>query len=213
MLFRSGRRKVDSLLALAVLVLVAERPMHPYEMAQVLRERGKHHSIKIKWGSLYTVVRSLERHGFIEATGTFRQGRRPERTVYALTDAGRAEMRDWLRELLAVPEKEFPTFEGALSLAGALPPEEVQHLLTERLRRLEAELAEVRSELAALTPELPRVFLIEAEYAAAMRQAEAEWIRGLLSELADGSLSGLDVWRQFHRQAPAPREGGEPASS
>lgn len=206
------RRKVDSLLALAVLVLVAERPMHPYEMAQVLRERGKHHSIKIKWGSLYTVVRSLERHGFIEATGTFRQGRRPERTVYALTDAGREEMRDWLRELLAVPEKEFPSFEGALSLAGALPPEEVEQLLTERLRRLETELAEVRSELAALTPELPRVFLLEAEYAAAMRQAEAEWIRSLLSELADGSLDGLDVWRRFHRRPPSPWEGGGPAT-
>jgi DNA-binding PadR family transcriptional regulator len=178
----------------------------------VLRERGKHHSIKIKWGSLYTVVRSLERHGFIEATGTFRQGRRPERTVYALTDAGREEMRDWLRELLAVPEKEFPSFEGALSLAGALPPEEVEQLLTERLRRLETELAEVRSELAALTPELPRVFLLEAEYAAAMRQAEAEWIRSLLSELADGSLDGLDVWRRFHRQPPSPWEGGGPAT-
>ena len=101
------RRKVDNPLALAVLVLTAERPMHPYEMAQVLRERGKHTSINIKRGSLYTVVRSLQRHGLIEATGTFRQGRRPERTVYALTDAGRAETRDWLRELIAVPEKEF----------------------------------------------------------------------------------------------------------
>ncbi len=206
------RRKVDNLLALAVLVLAAERPMHPYEMAQVLRERGKHHSINIKWGSLYTVVRSLERHGFIEATGTFRQGRRPERTVYALTDAGRAEMRDWLRELIAVPRKEFPSFEAALSLAGALPPEEVEQLLTDRLRRLEAELADVRKELAEVSRDVPRIFLVEAEYAAAMRQAEIAWIRSLLAELADGSLPGLEMWREFHRRRTS-AEGGEQSAT
>lgn len=205
------RRKVDNLLALAVLVLVAERPMHPYEMAQVLRDRGKDQSIKIKWGSLYTVVRSLEQHGFIKATGTFREGRRPERTVYALTDAGRAEIRDWMRELVAIPEKEFPRFEGALSLIGALPPDEVADLLAERLRRLEAELAETRAHLAKVGRELPRVFLIEAEYATAMRQAEAEWVRSLLADLTDGSLDGLELWREFHRERPDDREGGEAA--
>src|SRR5919198_2129085 len=83
------RRKVGNLLALAVLALVAERPMHPYEMASTLRERGKDVSIKINWGSLYTAVQNLEKHGFIDATETTRQGRRPERTVYRITDAGR----------------------------------------------------------------------------------------------------------------------------
>ena len=102
------RRKVANLLALAVLSLLRPGyPMHPYQIANVLRRTGKEHDMPIKVGSLYTVVRNLERHGFIEAIGSHRAGRRPERTEYAITDTGRAELADWLRELVAVPESEI----------------------------------------------------------------------------------------------------------
>src|ERR1700743_248120 len=116
------RRKVGNLLALAVLSALVQRPMHPYEMASVLRERGKDQDMPIKWGSLYTVVANLEKHGLVAATGSVRQGGRPERTVYAITDAGRAELTDWVRELLADPEPEQPRFAAALSVMGTIPP-------------------------------------------------------------------------------------------
>ena len=108
------RRKVGNLLALAVLTSLVERPMHPYEMASEMRERGKDQSIKINWGSLYTVVQNLEKHGLIAAAGTSRQGRHPERTIYEITPEGRDELTDWLEELLAVPEREYTRFEAAL---------------------------------------------------------------------------------------------------
>ena len=132
------RRKVGNLLALAVLTSLAERPMHPYEMAAEMRERGKDQSIKINWGSLYTVVQNLEKHGLIAAAGTSRQGRHPERTIYEITPEGRDELNDWLEELLAVPEREYTRFEAALSLMGILAPERVVHLLHQRARILEA---------------------------------------------------------------------------
>src|SRR5215468_754563 len=102
------RRKVGNLLALALLSLLTQAPMYPYEMAQTLRARGKDQSIKINWGSLYTVVQNLEKHGFIEAASTEREGRQPERTTYRISEAGRAELADWLTELLGVPD-EVPT--------------------------------------------------------------------------------------------------------
>ena len=103
------RRRVGSLLALAVLAVVQERPVHPYEMASVLRARGKDQDMPIKWGSLYTVVGNLEKHGLIEVAGSERSGARPERTVYRITDAGRDELADWVRELLGTPEREQPS--------------------------------------------------------------------------------------------------------
>src|SRR5581483_6078208 len=109
------RRKVGNLLALTLLAQLLERPMYPYEMASVLRERGKDQAIKINWGSLYTVVQNLDKHGFIEAVNVAREGRQPERTTYRITDAGLAEMKDWLRELLATPEREYTRFEAGLS--------------------------------------------------------------------------------------------------
>ena len=190
------RRKVGNLLGLQLLAALVERPMHPYEAATVLRERGKDHDTKINWGSLYTVVQNLERHGFIEAVDTTRDGRRPERTVYRLTPAGRTELEDWLREIIGVPEAEFPRLRTGLSVVGVLGPDEVISLLGERLRALDEEVAATTAAMAAL--DLHRVFLIEAEYYLAVRRAEAEWVRGFLAELRDGTFPGMAAWQHFH---------------
>src|SRR6266702_1825851 len=117
-----SKRKVSNPLALAVLAQLEERPMHPYEMASTMRERGQEHSIKLNFRSLYTVVESLQRADYITAQETVREGRRPERTVYEITGAGRVELYDWLCELLGEPAKEYPRFMAGLSLMGALPP-------------------------------------------------------------------------------------------
>src|SRR5258705_11246867 len=114
------RRKVGNLLGLHVLATLYERPMHPYEIAAEMRGRGKEQDVKIQWGSLYTVVQNLEKHGFVTATHTAREGRRPERTVYEITDAGRAETVDWVREIAGVPEREYPRLRSGLSVLGIL---------------------------------------------------------------------------------------------
>ena len=205
------RRKVSNLLALAILALLGERPMHPYGMASVLRERGKATSLKINWGSLYTVVDNLEKHGLIQAAHTTRQGRRPERTVYRITAAGAEEMRDWLRELIRVPEKEFPRFATALSELPGLPPDEARELLEQRMATLDAENAELRADLKRVGETVPRLFLIEAEYELALRETEARWTRSLLDDLRDGSLPGLSGWRSFHETGRLPGEFTDPA--
>lgn len=192
-------------LGLAILTMLVERPMHPYEIGKLLRSRGKDVSIKIRYGSLYTVVQSLEKQRYVEADGTDRDGRRPERTVYRITPAGRAELTARLSQMLGEPAKDYPAFEAALSLAGVLPPDTVIALLTRRLGLLEAELAAGRASLAALLTEhrLPRLFLLENEFALALRAAETDFVRGLLHDLTAGTMDGMDFWRAFHEGAPA----------
>jgi DNA-binding PadR family transcriptional regulator len=200
------RRKVSNLLALSLLTLLTERPMYPYEMAAKLRERGKDNAIKINWGSFYTVVQNLEKHGFIEAVEVAREGRQPERTTYQITDAGRAELMDWLRELLAVPEREHTSFEAALSESAVLPPDELIDLLRQRLAALEQANGQLQAELETVRAQIPRLFLIESEYYQALRRAEEEWVRGLLKEFTDGTFPGLDAWRRFHATGEIPEE-------
>ncbi|MFD0686438.1 PadR family transcriptional regulator [Actinomadura fibrosa] len=202
------RRKVGNLLGLAVLSTVSARPMHPYEMASLMRARGKERDFDIKWGSLYTVVRNLEKHGFLAVEGNAREGARPERTVYRITDAGLAELADWVRELIGEPEREHPRFEAGLSVMGAIGPDEAAALLRHRLGVLEREIAEDRAALAEAS-EVPRIFLLEAEYDLAIRQAEAGWVRGLVAEIEDGSLPGLDIWHRFHETGRVPPEVAE----
>ncbi|WP_051571279.1 PadR family transcriptional regulator [Cryptosporangium arvum] len=192
-----ARRRVSNPLALAALTLLQERPMHPYEMSATLRERRKDESIKLNYGSLYSVIESLQRHGLIEAQETTREGRRPERTVYAITEAGHREAEDWLSELVSRPVKEFTQFEAALSLLGALPVGDVIRLLRVRLASLTLEARSAAAVQDAVAG-LPRVFMLENEYEVALRDAEIRFVTGLLRDIEDGTLSGLDGWQRIH---------------
>jgi DNA-binding PadR family transcriptional regulator len=202
----ASRRKVRNLLGLSLLSLLSQRPMYPYEMATTLRERGKDIAIKINWGSFYTVVQNLEKYGFIEAVEVAREGRQPERTTYQITEAGRAELMAWLRELLSVPEREHTSFEAGLAEAGVIAPDELISLLQQRLAALEEENGRLEAELAETVAQLPRLFLIEGEYYLAQRRAEEQWVRGLLAEFTGGTFPGLDAWRLFHQTGQLPDE-------
>ncbi|TDD18775.1 PadR family transcriptional regulator [Nonomuraea diastatica] len=200
------RRRVGNLMALAVLTAVVQRPMHPYEMASVLRARGKDQDMPIKWGSLYTVVRNLEKHGLLEVVESGRQGARPERTIYRVTDAGRQEADDWTRELLSAPEREPSAFEAGLSVMGGLGPDEVAALLRQRLDELRRQIGDDRRGLDQQRGELPRLFLLESEYALAMREAQARWVSSLLADLGGGVFPGLEEWRAYHRTGRMPSD-------
>lgn len=194
-----ARGRLNNPLALAVLTLLSERPMHPYEMSSTLRERQKDASIKLNFGSLYSIVESLQKHGLIEAQETVREGRRPERTIYAITDAGTVRMVDWLSELIARPTKEFTQFEAALSLMPILPPDDVVRLLEQRLAALQLEhQAGAAIRAAATSASFPRLFLIESEFVDALLEAEIAFVRDLLREIRSGSLGGLAGWRRTH---------------
>jgi DNA-binding PadR family transcriptional regulator len=196
------KRKVGNLLALAVLAVMQDEAMHRYQIAARLREYGKDRDIDIKWGSLYTVVQNLAKAGFLEVGGSERAGARPERVIYRITAAGRRELVDWTRELIAEPEPERGRFVAGLSILAVLPPEDVAELLGRRLAVLDEQIAQVRAEFAELAGTLPRLFLIESEYGLTVLEAEAEWTRALRAELVEGTFPDLAEWRAWHRNGP-----------
>jgi DNA-binding PadR family transcriptional regulator len=177
-------------LALAVLSLLIERPMHPYEMKVMMQARGHDRVIKIKGGSVYDTVERLSRLGFIEPVETSREGRRPERTIYSLTQSGRDELQAWLRELISRPVSEYPQFGAALAfMMGAGDKDEVVAMLHWRSLALEAEIAASETILqGTLKQDIPRIFVIEEEYGQAMRRAELDFVRQLIADLKEGGL-------------------------
>jgi DNA-binding PadR family transcriptional regulator len=205
-------------LALAVLALLFERPMHPYEMGVILRHRHKEDSIKLRYGSLYMVIDLLLRRGFITARETVRDGRRPERTVYEITPAGRDELHAWMTDLIADPVKEYLRFEAALSLLPVLPPEEVLALLRRRLTRIETKVAELKSQLEMVVGQkLPPLFVIENEYRLALMTAEQHFIADVITRIETG-WGPRRLWSDLHRNRKATLEklyrqfGGAPMS-
>jgi len=164
--------------------------MHPYEMKVKMTHRGHDDVIRIKGGSIYDTVERLEEGGFISAQAPSREGRRPERTVYAITELGREEIRRWMREMLAEPVNEYPQFAAALAFFAVLDKEEVVRLLRARSARLEGLIAATEKHLEHGLKDVgvPRMFLVEVEYGLVMNRAELDWVRSLIKDIGDGKL-------------------------
>jgi DNA-binding PadR family transcriptional regulator len=183
---------------LAVLSLLRERPMHPYEILRLLKERHKDDVLVLKRGSLYNAIRRLQEARLIEVVDTTREGRRPERTIYRLTPVGERGLREWLRTMIAVPRQERSDFMGAVSFLVHLTPEDAVAELRRRAGRLEAEVTALDASIAAAGPLFGRINVIEYEYLRAMRAAELAWVREILEELRSGRLTwDFETIRQY----------------
>ena len=223
------KHRLSNPLALAVLALLFERPMHPYKMAATLKHRHKHESIKLRYGSLYTVIELLIGRGLIGAKETSRDGKRPERTVYTLTVAGCDELRDWMRDLLREPMKEFPQFEAALCLLPVVPPDEAVKLLRDRALHLSGKVAQLEAEMShmvgqdlsaiagpeeQLPPQLagqkfPPIFVVENEYRLALIKAELHFVHDLVRRITEEGWGPIGVWREVQATMERERRAAE----
>ncbi|MCE3555007.1 PadR family transcriptional regulator [Pseudonocardia sp. RS11V-5] len=176
-------------LALAVLALAAERPMHPYRMQQLIRERGKDQVINIGQRSqLYKTIDRLVRDGLLVERATEREQARPERTVYAATETGVRTAVEWTVEMLAAPRRDFPEFTAALAYLPLITPEVALGALEIRLASRRAELEQLRADLAE-AGHLPRLVLIEGEYAVALLETDVRWVADVVDDLRSGALT------------------------
>ncbi|MGH8220092.1 MAG: PadR family transcriptional regulator [Steroidobacteraceae bacterium] len=205
---RSPRR---SSIALAVLVMLYEAPMHPYRMQRLIKERGKDEVINVtQRASLYQTIQRLEREGLISAQRTIRDDRWPERTVYKITKRGRAAALDWMREILSTPAREYPDFPAAMSFLALLPPEDALHQLELRSKALGVELDRIDQGLEQAA-RVPRLFLLEIEYVRAVQAAELTWVNSIVKDLRAARLTWSEAWlRQVTAElSPASDPGSE----
>lgn len=183
-------------LALAVLAMLTEAPMHPYRMQQLIKARGKDEVVNVRQrNSLYQTIDRLLRGDLIAVRETERDGAFPERTIYEITDAGRDTARLWLREELAQPAREFPAFPAALSLLPLLPPDDARRQLETRVAALTRELARMDALYAgAEAMQVPRLFLLEGELMRATLKTELDWTTSVLGDLKAGNLTWSEPW-------------------
>ncbi|WP_067667853.1 PadR family transcriptional regulator [Nocardia miyunensis] len=181
-------------LALAVLALLEERPMHPYEMYQLLIQRREDYLVKVRPGSLYHTITRLAEQDLVHAEGIDRAGNRPERTIYRINPAGRRALRIRITDIIRQPVREYPIFPLAVSEAHNLPAEQVIELITERIGRLNNDIAELDALMKWLPANrVPRRYWMVIEYIRGQTHAEITWLHRITTELRDGTLE----WEQF----------------
>lgn len=169
-------------LSIAVLGLLRERPMHPYEMHQLLTERRRDLVVKVRTGSLYHTIDRLERDGLLTPAATEREGNRPERTTYRLTTDGDRAIESWVRDQLATVAAEFPAFPFALAEAHNLSAAEVAAALTQRADALSSRIEQVEGALNGL-PDTPEVYRLGTDRLLATLRSERDWTRELVAAI------------------------------
>ncbi len=180
----------SSPLALAVLSLLHAAPLHPYAMQRLIKLWGKDTVINVgQRANLYKTIKRLDQAGLIAVRQTERDQQYPERTVYEVTDAGRAAVQDWLTDMVAHPRNEFPQFPAALSFLMMKAPADVTELLAARAAALRAQLTSLESNLTGYSEVLPRIVLMDDDYQRVMLGAELSWLEGVLAELRSGDLT------------------------
>lgn len=187
-------------LGVMVLALLQEGDMHPYEMARLLRGRHDDRLLPVTNGTLYHTVGRLQKCGLLVEVGIDRDGNRPERTTYAVTDAGIEAIRVWLQREL--PRIDRPAdFRIALAEAHNLERAEVLALLRERRSALVDDHALHRDYLVrARDKGVPEQVLVEIERQEALLDAELRWLDSLLARLeADGIPWGPDAFTSSDR--------------
>jgi len=176
-------------LGIAALASLAERPMHPYEMYQTLIQRAEDRIVKVRPGSLYHTIDRLAEHGLVRATGTEREGNRPERTTYEITEAGQLSLTERVSEMLAAPVNGYPEFPLAIGEAHNLPKASVLDLLRRRLVRLRAEVGFLTTGLIDVKKKsVERKYWLDVTYQKAMLEAEITWIEAFVAELEAGDI-------------------------
>ncbi|HYM67167.1 MAG TPA: PadR family transcriptional regulator, partial [Patescibacteria group bacterium] len=176
-------------LALSILELLDEQPMHPYQLASTMR--GRHHDefIRLNFGSLYHTVDALEKSGWIVPVEREKEGRRPERTVYQLTDSGRELLVGVVGDLLARPKREFPHFAAGLMFMHHLRKQDAAEHLRVRAAALKAHIEKLSGIMGELQSSgVSRLSLVELAHKIAMLEAERRWVGQLEHEITSGKL-------------------------
>ena len=171
-------------IGLMVLALLAEGDMHPYEMIRLMRSRKDDRLVTITNGTIYHTVARLERAGLVSQEGVDREGNRPERTTYAVTDDGARAVREWVRRELVRVDRPAE-FRIALAEAHNLERNEALELLKKRHDALVVQRDMLDAgHRGAIAKEVPEQYLLEVEREGALLRTDLDWLDRIITRIA-----------------------------
>ena len=169
---------------LVILGLLRDRPLYGYELKHII-EQHMGDWTNIAFGSIYFALSKLAEEGYIEQVAVEQEGRRPSRSVYQITDAGRAEFLRLLRDVWTEVERHYYAIDVGLAFMEALPIAEVKDYFGGRIAKLEdilRHLDEHEAQILAME-EIPPKAAAVLEHSRAHFEAELVWTQSLLAQI------------------------------
>jgi DNA-binding PadR family transcriptional regulator len=174
---------------LVILGILQQRPLHGYEIKQIITQHMDDWT-SIAFGSIYFALNKLSDERLIEKVAVEKSGNRPSRSVYQITDAGKAEFTTLLRQLWAEPERHYYSFDIALFFISALPADCVRRYLAERIAHLEGSLEFLgrHKKEHRHIKEVPKIAFAIMDHSIAHLKAEVKWLRDIARKIEAGEL-------------------------
>ncbi|MEV1174855.1 PadR family transcriptional regulator [Nonomuraea sp. NPDC049784] len=162
-----------------LLGLLAKRPRHGYDLKHA-HDRLLLGARPLAYGPVYKTLSRLQRDGFAEVVETA-QDSGPERTTYAITENGRAELSRWLQQVEMAAPTAAGTFVSRVVVAATLGAPADDFLMRQRA----AHLARMRELTAEKEAAGTLAEVLAADYALQHLATDLDWLETALARLAD----------------------------
>lgn len=162
---------------LVLLGVLCGKPMHGYEIKHIIEDHMGDWT-DIKFGSIYFALSKLAEERSVEIAEEGREGNRPSRTVYRITDNGKQEYLKLLRELWTSDDQTLYSFDIGLFFIKSLPKEEVARYLEMRIKKADESLVYLRQHREQMTqnPYIPAQARAIVSHSLKHMEAERDWL-------------------------------------
>ncbi|MEK4062088.1 MULTISPECIES: PadR family transcriptional regulator [Paenibacillus] len=176
---------------MVILGLLLEKDRHPYEITLVMKERMYDRMIKLQMGSLYYAVDKLAQEGHIEAVETISSNDRPDKTIYRISDKGKALFEQLVIQQIKKTDEVFHPLYMALALSRHIDQGKVEKLLQERIREVEHQVNYAYQVYEEHISSVPRsaLHLMYGRYEHSL--TELKWLKRLYDDVAARKLSDI----------------------
>jgi DNA-binding PadR family transcriptional regulator len=171
---------------LVVLTLLAERPMHGYELNAELERRDVRDWAGISRPQVYYSINKLADLGLLQAVESSTPATGPDRRIYRPTSLGQRALADTLERPDWATQRPPPPFLTWLAMAWQARPGVLEQMLRTRREFVTAELARERQTLAAIRvePGGPHTApLLMVEFAIRQFELELDWLEKVAGQM------------------------------
>lgn len=177
-----NRKTTDA--ELAILSLLAERPMHGYQIEQIIEERGMREWTELGFSSIYYLLGKLKNEGLLESRLVEAEGKGPTRQVFRLTSTGKVAWRLSAVDAIANPSRVFSNFQLGLSNIRALDRSEVLIALDHHKTSLASRKIHIQKKLDSYGAGVPFEARILFDLSFRQISCELDWVEDLFGQLS-----------------------------
>ena len=168
---------------LAVMSLLAEKPMHGYQIEQIIEERGMRDWTNIGFSSIYYILEKLRKIDWLESVLEYGEGKGPARQIYSLTTTGRVAWKKAAINALSNPCRSNSNFQLGLSNLLHLEKSQIIPALEKYVKKLEQKYQQVSEKLTDQGEDLPWNASAMFDLSLAQIKTELDWVKAFIDKV------------------------------